>query len=218
MRTEEPNPRPRRRPRPLAGAGGRRAEILREAAHCFGSRGFKGTTTREVADRVGITEAALYRYFPSKDAIYAAILEGKIAEPGLLDELAPFAVAGEDREVFLRLARGLIERVEADPLFLRLLLYSALEGHERAREFHQTRIRRLREFLQRYLARRTREGAFRAVDPLVAARAFLGMLVDHLVWRQVLSPGRRESADAIAQGYVSIFLDGIRAPRRPGRG
>jgi AcrR family transcriptional regulator len=33
---------------------------------CFAARGFSGTTTREIAAGVGITEAALYRYFPEQ--------------------------------------------------------------------------------------------------------------------------------------------------------
>ena len=45
---------------------------------CFATSGFRGTTTRELAARVGITEAALYRYFPSKEALYGAIIDRKM--------------------------------------------------------------------------------------------------------------------------------------------
>ena len=90
----------RRRP----GAAERRAQILREAARCFGTRGFHGTTTRDVARAVGITEAALYRYFSGKEAIYAAILDERIAAPDPVVELEPAARAGDDRAVFGGLA------------------------------------------------------------------------------------------------------------------
>jgi AcrR family transcriptional regulator len=184
---------------------------VREAALCFGTRGFRGTTTRDIAARVGITEAALYRYFPSKEAIYAAILDERIAAPDPLEALEPFARAGEDREVFTRLALALIHSVETDPSFLRLLLYSALEGHEMARPFQERRVRRLRDFLTRYIERRTAEGAFRAVDPSLGARAFIGMVVDHLIVRQVF--GQREEypqpPEQVAATFVAIFLDGV---------
>jgi AcrR family transcriptional regulator len=191
----------------------RRAEILRAAAHCFGTRGFHGTTTRDVAAEVGITEAALYRYFPGKEAIYAAILEKRIAAADLIGPLEPAVRAGDDRGVFTGLALALLEAVEADPSFLRLMLYSALEGHEMARPFQETRMRQYREFLVGYLARRAREGAFRSVDPALGARAFIGMVVDHLIVRQVF--GQRDTypqpPDEVAATFVSIFLDGVRA-------
>lgn len=203
-----PSPASRRLP-----ADERRAQILREAARLFGSHGFNGTTTRDVAAQVGITEAALYRYFPSKEAMYAAILDERIASAELLEPVEPIAAAGDDRAVFTVLALTLLRSVEDDPSILRLILYSALEGHELARPFQEKRILRLREFLTGYIARRTTEGAFRAIDPKLAARAFMGMVVDHLIVKHVF--GQREqypqSPEEVAETYVSIFLDGVRA-------
>jgi AcrR family transcriptional regulator len=196
----------------------RRAQILREAAQLFGSHGFNGTTTRDVAARIGITEAALYRYFPSKEAMYVAILDERMAASDLLAPIEALAESGDDRAVFTGLALTLLRSVEADPSILRLLLYSALEGHQMARPFQEGRIRRLRDFLSRYLTRRVREGAFREVDPALGARAFIGMVVDHLIVRQVF--GQREEypqpPEEVADAFVSIFLDGVR--RRSGDG
>ena len=62
----------------LPGGVERRAQILRAASECFGTRGFHGTTTRDIAAAVGITEAALYRYFDGKEAIYTAILDARM--------------------------------------------------------------------------------------------------------------------------------------------
>jgi AcrR family transcriptional regulator len=198
----------------------RRAQILREAAQLFGSHGFKGTTTRDVAARVGITEAALYRYFASKEAMYAAILDERMAAPDLLAPIEPLAAAADDRGVFTALALTLLRSVEADPSMLRLLLYSALEGHQMAKPFQEGRIRRLRDFLSQYLTRRMREGAFRDVDPALGARAFIGMVVDHLIVRQVF--GQRDlypqPPEQVADVFVSIFLDGLRQPRGRSRG
>jgi AcrR family transcriptional regulator len=215
--------------RPAARPNGaeRRRQILAEAARLFASAGFRGVTTRDVAARVGITEAALYRYFPSKEAIYAAILEERMASPDLLAPVESDAAAGRDREVFLGLALVLLRRVEQDPSLLRLLLFSALEGHDMARPFQERRIRRLREFLSRYVARRQREGAFRSVDPALAARTFIGMVVDHLIARHVFDQrdAREQPPEEVAEAFVSIFLDGVRAARprraprrRPARG
>jgi len=197
----------------------RRDQILREAARCFGTRGFRGTTTRDVANAVGITEAALYRYFPGKEAMYAAILDARMAVPQVITTVEPFARARDDERVFTQLALAVLQSVEADPSFLRLLLYSALEGHEMARPFYETRMRKLREFLTRYLAQRVREGEFRGVEPVLAARAFIGMVADHLIARTVF--GQRDQAaqslERVAETFTSIFLDGVRAQSKPKR-
>lgn len=198
----------------------RRDQILREAARCFGTRGFRGTTTRDVASAVGITEAALYRYFSGKEAMYAAILDARMAVPEVIAAVEPFARARDDKRVFTQLALAVLQSVEADPSFLRLLLYSALEGHEMARPFYETRMRRLREFLTRYIAQRAREGEFRAVEPVLAARAFIGMVADHLIVRTVF--GQRDpqsqSLERVAETFTSIFLDGVRARANRKRG
>jgi AcrR family transcriptional regulator len=211
-----PAPTPRTAaPRARRTSAERRGQILKEAARCFSTRGFRGTTTRDVAAAVGITEAALYRYFPSKEAIYVALLDERMAVPEVISTLEPFARAGDDQQVFVNLARAILESVEADPSFLRLLLYSALEGHELARPFYEARMRRLREFLTRYITRRTRDGAFRGHDPVLAARAFLGMVVDHLIIRQVF--GQKDvypqAPERVAETYTAIFLDGMHAAK-----
>jgi AcrR family transcriptional regulator len=197
-------------PRPSS----RRDQILDAAMACFASAGFRGATTREIASRVGITEAALYRHFPSKEALYAAIIARKIAAPDLTAPLEAAAAASDDRAVLGGLARTLIERAEADPAFLRILLFTALEGHSLAEPFFAARVLRIREFLSGYLARRMREGAFRALDPVITARAFLGMVSDYMNVRVVF---RQQAAYPLPSGevvetFVSIFLAGIQAP------
>src|SRR5690606_15695429 len=51
------------------------ARILDAAEALFAERGYAGTTLRDVADAVGLRIPSLYNHFPSKDALYAAVLE-----------------------------------------------------------------------------------------------------------------------------------------------
>jgi AcrR family transcriptional regulator len=196
-----------------APAPSRRDQILDAAMVCFASAGFRGTTTREIAGRVGITEAALYRHFPSKEALYVAIIERKMegADPALA--IAEAAARGDDAAVFGGLARRLIEGIDADPAFIRILLFTALEGHSLAEPFFASRVARLREFLTAYVARRIREGAFRAVDPVLAGRAFLGTVVDYATARVVFRQHAAYpySTDEAVETFVSLFLRGIEA-------
>lgn len=179
---------------------------------CFASHGFRGTTMRVLAGRVGLTEAALYRYFPSKESLYRAIIDRKIAGPDLVEALAPAAERRDDQALFRALAHEIFRRVESDPAFLRILFYTALEGHALAEPFFASRVRRIREFLAGYVATRIAEGAFRDTDPVLAARAFLGMVFDHLNVRLVF---RQQEAypqprEEVVETFVEIFLGGMR--------
>jgi AcrR family transcriptional regulator len=190
----------------------RRDRILDAAVACFASRGFAGTTTREVAARAGITEAGLYRHFASKEALYAAIIDRKMQAPELLAGLSAAAERRDDRAVLGGLAEVILERGLGDPDFVRLLFFSALEGHALAEAFFQVRVHRVRDFLADYIGSRVADGAFRDVDPWLAAGAFVGMVVDHV--NGVVVFGRKELAARrpveVARGFVDLFLAGVR--------
>ena len=197
----------------------RREAILREGLRCFAARGFSGTTTREVAAGVGITEAALYRYFPSKEALYSAIIESKIEGPPLIERLADDAVRRDDVAVFTGLARGMLERGARDPEFMRILFFTALEAHELAAPLFASHVGQTREFVTGYVRQRIADGAFRPIDPVLGARAFLGMIRDHLIVSIVHDPAEvhRLPIEDVVSTFVELFLTGIRAQDRAER-
>src|SRR5687768_12871308 len=55
----------------------RRASIVSAACKLFAEKGFRGTTTRELAAAVGVTEPVLYEHFRTKRELYSAIIESK---------------------------------------------------------------------------------------------------------------------------------------------
>ncbi len=204
----QPMPRPRatahRAPRHERLAG-----IIEAASSLFASNGFKGTTTREIAKAAGISEALLFKHFPTKRALYAAILAEKSPVSRLVAAVEEAAAKRDDERVFTLIASYRIKRM-SDPTLLRLLLYSALEGHELSNMFFRNQHRTVYEYLARYIQRRIKEGAFREVDPLLAARAFIGMIVYHRLVHELFQvPMHRSPEDTVAT-YVALFLDGIR--------
>lgn len=196
----------------------RQAGIIEAAAALFADKGFSGTTTRQIARTAGISEALLFKYFPTKRALYAAILAEKAPTSQLLALLDEAAKKRDDERVFRLIAASRIRR-DADPTLLRLLLFSALEGHELSDMFFRNQHRVFYDYLAGYIERRTREGAFRRVDPLLAARAFIGMLAHHRLLHEIFRvPAHRQPEDSVS-AYVALFLDGLLAvPRRTGRG
>jgi len=193
----------------------RREQILESAVAVFGSKGFEGSTTRALARQAGVSEAMIFRFFPDKAALYRAIIDRFIAASG-----DPFphaaAEANDDERVLSGLAANLIRSMEQDPAFVRLLFFSALEGHELSRLFLEARILKLTRALARYLARRMEEGSLRPAPPLPAARAFLGMACNYALMNNLYGrtlPGRMPCELAAAL-CAAVFLDGLRPKGR----
>jgi len=130
--------------------------ILDVAEEIFAERGYAGATLRDVATRAGLRTPSLYNHFPSKESLYAAVLQRGISP--VLDVLTEVVAARDrgDRDV-----RGVVERtmdlVGRRPNLPRLILHETLSGGR-----HLTPM--LREWIQRTFAR-----AYQMVETTSAA-------------------------------------------------
>jgi AcrR family transcriptional regulator len=212
-------------------ADDRRHQIVQVAMRLFSERGFRGTTTKEVAQAAGVSEAIIFRHFATKEDLYTAIIDhkgcggartdlavGHPESPVVIDEIrgcvAGAVEAGDDLEVFSGVALNMLEHHQGDPEFLRLLMYIALENHSLGQVFWDRNVRVLYEFLGGYVRRRQSEGAFRDVDPYAAVRVFRGSVIHHslvnLLWDK--DPARRilnVSNEEAARQFAEIFLRGV---------
>jgi len=199
-------------------AGGeRRQQIIGVAMRLFSQHGFRGTTTKEIAQAAGVSEAMVFRHFATKQELYSAILDFKACTGSLGDPhefLAEHLRRKDDRAVFTELARALMHHHESDQEFLRLLTHAALEEHELAAMFWERTIRQMYEFLGGYVRERQRDGAFRPVEPNVVVRAFLGAVIHHSL-NNTLWDKRRTlldiSNERAATEFTEILLRGVEA-------
>ncbi len=194
----------------------RQASLIAAAASLFAAKGFKGTTTKEIARAAGVSEALVFKYFPNKRALYAAILAEKASLSELLEAVEEAARKRDDVRVFTLIA-GYRIRPGTDPTLMRLLLFSALEGHELSDMFFRKHHRVFYDYLAGYIKQRIRDGEFRSVDPLLAARAFIGMIVYHRLLHELFHVPVQHPHDEIVSTYVTLFLDGLRIRRSNGR-
>jgi TetR/AcrR family transcriptional regulator len=193
--------------------GPQRSRAIASAAlGLFARRGFKGTTTREVARAAGVSEALLFKHFPRKDSLYRAILEMKIRDAERALPLDDSLLALDDEAFLLHIATNVMRRVDADDAFCRLMLRSAMEGHDLARDFRKARAGRLLKMIEQKIRRRysRRAGRLRP-DPILAARIFNGMILSAMLQRCIFREPvmTRTSIDRLARTLVHIFLQGI---------
>jgi len=193
----------------------RRLQILKVAMRLFSQRGFRGTTTKEIAQAAGVSEAMVFRHFATKEELYSAILDHKAC---LHDDLDPLQMVAEairrkdDCAVFEGIALDALNHHESDPEFQRLLLYSALEEHELAQMFWEKFVLRVYHSLRTYIRQRQRDGAFKNVEPFVIVRAFIGMIIHHSLNNNLWDRERRLlriSNQAAARSFTDILLNGV---------
>lgn len=196
-------------------AESRRSQIVEVAAELFSQRGFRGTTTKEIADSAGVSEAIIFRHFATKDDLYRAILDHKVKQgtERMQANLNEAASRKDDNAYFGSLAYEMLEFHGKDRTFMRLLLFSALEGHDLSEIFFHSTAREMKNQIRRYIKQRIADGAFRQVDAAVAARAFVGMVLNQAQVRNIFrDDDLRFSNRQLADRFVEIFLTGIRNP------
>jgi AcrR family transcriptional regulator len=116
----------------------RRASIIRAARNVFVEKGFNGTTTRELAEAAGVSEALVFKHFPSKEALYSAILMSCFKEEGAKN-IARLQSLEPSTATLVYLLHDLVTHIlggqpdEGERSFLRLVLRSLMEGGEFAR-------------------------------------------------------------------------------------
>jgi len=194
----------------------RRRQIIRTASALFARRGYRGTTTREIAERAGINEALLFRHFPSKEKLYWTIIEEQCGARGRRHKIKQILEAGgSDLEVFAAIAREFLVRTARDTELTRLLWFTALENHTLSRRFFRTFVAVYYEALAEHIRRRAREGAFRNVDALLSARGFLGMVVYHFLVQELFGGEKYQKFDpeAVAETLAGIWLNGMQNGR-----
>src|SRR5512141_3098129 len=122
-------------------AADRRQQIIDVSTQLFARQGFQGTTTRQIAEHAGVTEALIFRHFATKEELYWAVIERKASLTGPAERMQQrLDQGGSDMEVLSGIASQILERRAKDQTLSRLLLYSALENHRLSHRFFRTYV------------------------------------------------------------------------------
>jgi TetR/AcrR family transcriptional repressor of mexJK operon len=183
----------------------RRRAILEVAERSFRERGFADTSMSTIAAELGGSKTTLWSYFPSKDDLFMAVLDTKIADfQRALDEA--LILAGGTEATLTRFGRVLLRKV-LSPSSVALHRLIVAEGERfpaLGKAFAERGPDRVRARLARYMTDEMEAGRLRQGDPLLAARQFIalcqaGCYLDRL-WR----PGLAQSADPDAEVAAAV--------------
>lgn len=200
-----------RRKRKNLTADERRATILSAALELFSRRGFSGTTVRQLARKAGVTEAVLYQHFPSKEALFNAILERRMDENRRSFFPVEIAKTKQDQVLLETIIGTYLKRYTEDSSFMRILLFSALEGHALAQEYVRGPMQEFFDFFGSYLEERMKDGAMKNMDGELASRLIMGMAFAFTLLREVLRDPKAQDMhpEDVTKAMVDLICNGL---------
>lgn len=189
-------------------------EVLDAALDLFARNGFAATRMEDIAKAAGLSKAAIYLYFHSKDDVFKALIEtrivslrAKIGEVGtaMMDD----PVAGLRHVVRLWTASNGDGRMVAIP---RIILAEAARFPELAEYYHHVVITQMQAVLYQLIDGGVRKGIFRNIEPKVAARALVAPMMFEMLRRQAfISEGDDIPLEQLSETFFDLFLNGISA-------
>ncbi|MBL0729979.1 TetR/AcrR family transcriptional regulator [Piscinibacter sp. HJYY11] len=197
-------------PGPAEGAL-REEQLITIAAHLFAQKGYEGTSLRDIAEQAGVTKAALYYWFPEKEALFQRVVAGRMAA---LVQMATEAVASaatpvEKIRAFLICSAEQIDHDRPGWISTSNTFWSNFDPEQRkAIVPERDRFERL---LRQCVSDAVADGSFRDVDPALATRLLLSGLNQLPRWHK---PGGPLTAVQVVEQYLDMLLAGLAAPRK----
>jgi AcrR family transcriptional regulator len=187
-----------------------RRRILDAAATIFAEAGFRGATTRRIADRAGVNEVTIFRTFGSKrELIREAIRSAAPGVQGL--ELFP-AEPVDPRAELTAFATSHLARLRAARTLIRKCMGESTE-HPEIMSFVADRPVHVRDQLRSYLERALQRGLLNAGADLDAAAVMLtGVLFADAMGRDIMPALFRYTDDEAPRLYVDLLLRALGGP------
>jgi TetR/AcrR family transcriptional regulator len=194
----------------------RRQQLIETALDVISRKGFDGATTKEIAVEAGVTEAIIFRHFPTKQALYAAIVQAT-REPAELEawieSVKSFIDRNDDAGLFREIARVILACYRDDPRHERVMLYAALEGQRQTLLEHRRFSLPIMKMLTNYVARRQKEGALKPGPPKAVILAIAGMASHFAMVTGLFGFDSGIKDDEMVDAFVNILMDGVQAKK-----
>ena len=185
-----------------------RERILEAAARVYAMHGFRGATTRLIANEAGVNEVTLFRTFGSKSALIEAVL----AQYGRSRPVVslPEAPVNPLAELTTFVAQSLERVREIRPLLMHTM--SEVDERPEAHEFACRGRHHVHDTITAYIRRLQSGGlAARDVNAEVAAVMLTATIMSDAVSRHIV-PEVYPPVDTAAEQYVRAFLRLLGAP------
>ncbi|MBR0682301.1 TetR/AcrR family transcriptional regulator [Roseomonas eburnea] len=197
----------------------RPAELLAAALDTFRDKGFATTRMEDIAARAGVSKGTIYLYYPSKQAVFEALVRESILPNLARLEAIQAAASGSCADRLRLFVRSLAEATADARIFAipKLVLTEAGNFPELARFYRQEVVARGLAMVAGLLEEGMRRGEFRQVDAGLAARLFIGPVMLAALWRSTFGAIEETPlpSGAMLDLHLDLFLRGIAAEAQP---
>jgi AcrR family transcriptional regulator len=187
----------------------RRADILAVAGRVFADEGFAATDVQVIADRLGVGKGTVYRYFPTKEALFLAAVEAGLDELTAEMDRVLAEPGADGLGLIERAVRAYLGFFHRRPEMAELFVQerAAFKGRHRPLYFAEDQECDAKHaaFLERVMA----SGEVRRMPP-ERLFAVIGDLLYGTILTNLLS-GRPADPDAQARDVLDVVLNGVRA-------
>lgn len=190
----------------------RPAEIVAAALALFAERGYGATKLDDVARAAGIAKGTVYLYFPTKEALFQAVVRQELLPVLEQFEAATATFPGPSGELLRRIAGQLGAMMESDLGGIpKLVLSEAGNFPEIARFYADEVVSRGLLLFDRILRRGVGRGEFRPIDAARLLPIFMGPVLMMLLWKH--SIGRHAGIvfdhRAVIETHLDLLLRGL---------
>ncbi|HYW20178.1 MAG TPA: TetR/AcrR family transcriptional regulator [Nodularia sp. (in: cyanobacteria)] len=188
-----------------------RTRILQAAQKLFASKGFDGTTTRDLAQAAGVAEGTLFRYFANKKSILVEVATSGWVDilTDLLTELSEMGSYKAIAQVMRRRMWNLHKNVD-----LMKVCFMEVQFHPDLRDRIQEEvINKMTDVAEAFFQSAMDKGIYRQTNAKLVAKVFLGMFAiagfsNNTLMAPDASP---QEMQQMAEGLADIFLNGVLA-------
>ncbi|MBO3753223.1 TetR/AcrR family transcriptional regulator [Streptosporangiaceae bacterium NEAU-GS5] len=185
-------------------------EILRAALDCFAEQGYEGTRVRHIAERAGVSDAALYRHYPSVEALAQELFAHYFGD--YARRIAAATSDGTSEQRLRAAIRATLAYYRQDPAAAMFIL---LRQHPFQRRLPAGTVYPL-EIIERVIAAGQQRGEVREGQPNLLTAIFLGCVLRPIHLDGFAAPG---ALDLIAETHHDqVIEDAALAALRPGQG
>jgi len=188
-------------------------ELVAAALEVFVERGYEGTTLADVARRAGVTKGTIYLYFENKEALFKAVVRETIVPVIAQGEALARSFTGSARDLLEQLVREYWRLVGETALagIPKLMMAEAATFPELTRFYYDEVVVRGQRLMAGVIGRGVKNGEFRPVNVMLAAKLAMSPLMHATVVRRAFASCMPEgfNVQAYLDTHIDLYLHGI---------
>jgi AcrR family transcriptional regulator len=183
-----------------------RTAILNAAVQVFSQHGFRGSTTRRIADAAEVNEVTIFRYFGSKEAL----LQEAISAPGVVGIFGPLpAEPVNPHEELTHWATAIVKHLQSRRSVIRKCMGEIEERPELTARAAELPTRATTELCEYFRELKSRGFTNEEFEPIVASSMFIASIFHDAMSREVMPEIFPKPADMAPAKYAHLLLRAI---------